>query len=70
MSKYAIIIERTDTGYSAYVPDLPGCISTGHTLEDTKRNINEAIEGHIQVMREYGDPVPAPTTEVGYAEVA
>jgi predicted RNase H-like HicB family nuclease len=62
MSEYLVIYEKTATGYSAYVPDLPGCISTGPTLEDTRRNMQEAVEGHLSVMREFGDPIPQPTT--------
>jgi predicted RNase H-like HicB family nuclease len=61
-SKYLVIYEKTPTGYSAYVPDLPGCITTGSTLADTKENMQEAISGHLAVMREFGDPIPQPTT--------
>jgi predicted RNase H-like HicB family nuclease len=63
-SDYVVVYEKTATGYSAYVPDLPGCITTGATLSDTKRNMQEAIRGHLEVMREFGDPIPQPTTEV------
>ncbi len=63
-SEYVVVYEKTATGYSAYVPDLPGCITTGSTLSDTKQNIKEAIRGHLSVMREFGDPIPQPTTEV------
>ncbi len=62
MSEYLVIYEKTPTGYSAYVPDLPGCISTGPTLPKIKQNILEAIGGHLAVMREFGDPIPKPTT--------
>lgn len=55
--RYAVIIEWAETNYSAYVPDLPGCVSVGDTLEEVTRNIREAIEGHLEVMREYGDPI-------------
>jgi predicted RNase H-like HicB family nuclease len=61
-SEYLVIYEKTPTGYSAYVPDLPGCITTGPTLQDTKRLMQEAIGGHLSVMREYGDRIPEPTT--------
>ncbi len=61
-SEYLVIYEKTSTGYSAYVPDLPGCITTGPTLHDTKRLMQEAISGHLSVMREYGDRIPEPTT--------
>jgi predicted RNase H-like HicB family nuclease len=61
-SNYLVIYEKTATGYSAYVPDLPGCISTGPTLPDTRQNMQEAIHGHLAVMREFGDAIPHPTT--------
>jgi predicted RNase H-like HicB family nuclease len=59
-NEYLVVYEKTATGYSAYVPDLPGCITTGATLTDTKRNMQEAIGGHLAVMREFGDPIPHP----------
>ncbi len=62
MSDYLVIYEKTPTGYSAYVPDLPGCITTGATVPDTQRNMSEALSGHLAVMREFGDPIPEPTT--------
>lgn len=62
MSEYLVIYEQTETGFSAYVTDLPGCISTGRTMEETRRNMEEAISGHLAVMREFGDPIPQPTT--------
>ena len=62
MSEYVVVYEKTATGYSAYVPDLPGCITTGKTLPETKKNMQEAIRGHLAVMREFGDPIPQPTT--------
>jgi predicted RNase H-like HicB family nuclease len=69
--QYAIVIEHAPgTNYSAYVPDLPGCVSTGDTLEEVKKNIREAIEFHLDGMREDGDPIPEPTTQVDYAEIA
>ncbi len=61
--KYLVIYEKSDTGYSAYVPDLPGCISTGETKGETKRNIQEAIELHLDVMKEDGLPIPENTSE-------
>jgi predicted RNase H-like HicB family nuclease len=71
MTKFAIVVEKTpDSNYSAYVPDLPGCVSTGNTREEVECNIREAIEFHLEGMREDGEPVPEPTTEVAYAEVA
>jgi predicted RNase H-like HicB family nuclease len=62
MKTYAVVIEKTGTGFGAYVPDLPGCVSTGHTLEETEANIREAIEFHLDGMREDGEPIPEPTT--------
>ncbi|HEV2646631.1 MAG TPA: type II toxin-antitoxin system HicB family antitoxin [Acidobacteriaceae bacterium] len=61
-SEYVVVYEKTVTGYSAYVPDLPGCISTGATLQETKTSMQEAISGHLSVMREFGDAIPQPTT--------
>ncbi len=61
-SEYVVVYEKTPTGYSAYVPDLPGCISTGTSLPATKTNMQEAITGHLAVMREFGDAIPLPTT--------
>lgn len=60
--KFVVVFERSATGYGAYVPDLPGCVTVGDTLEEAERNIREAIEGHIEVMREHGESVPKPTT--------
>ncbi len=64
MSTYAVIFEKTSTGYGAAVPDLPGCVASGPTFEDTKRLMKEAMELHLQGMREDGDPIPEPTTLV------
>ena len=60
--KYAVIYEKTGTGYSAYVPDLPGCITTGRTRKETERLMKEAIEFHLAGMREDGLPVPEVST--------
>jgi predicted RNase H-like HicB family nuclease len=62
--KYAVIYEKTGTGYSAYVPDLPGCITTGRTRKETERLMKEAIEFHLAGMREDGLSVPESTTTV------
>jgi predicted RNase H-like HicB family nuclease len=67
--RYAVIIEKTDTGYSAYVPDLPGCVSVGGTREDMDRNIREAIELYLDELRERGAPIPVPTTDAEYVAV-
>jgi predicted RNase H-like HicB family nuclease len=66
---YLAIYEKTATGYSAYVPDLPGCITTGSTLEETKRFMEEAVEYHIEGMLEDGLPIPEPTTAASLVEV-
>jgi predicted RNase H-like HicB family nuclease len=60
--RYAVIFEQAEHNWAAHVPDLPGCITTGSTLEETERNIREAIEGHLKTLREFGDPVPHPTS--------
>ena len=60
--RYAVIFEPAEHNWAAYVPDLPGCITTGTTLQETEHNIREAIEGHIKTLREFGDPVPQPTS--------
>jgi predicted RNase H-like HicB family nuclease len=67
--RYAVVIEKAENNYSAYVPDLPGCITTGKTIEDTRRLIREAIEFHIDGMQEDGEPVPEPTSQCEYVEV-
>ena len=68
--RYAVVIEKGEGNYSAYVPDLPGCVAVGDTVEETQREIQEAIEFHIEGMREDGLPVPEPATRVAYIEVA
>ena len=68
MKRYAVVFEKADSNWAAYVPDLPGCITTGPTLEQTKRNIREAIALHLEAMREIGEPIPAPTSDVGFVE--
>lgn len=60
--KYAVIFEKSANGYGAYVPDLPGCVAVGDTLEQTQTLIREAIELHLKGMREDGEPIPKPTT--------
>lgn len=68
--QYLIIIEPTETGYSAYSPDLPGCVSTGATREELERNMHEAIELHLEGLREEGLEIPQPITTSTYVEVA
>ena len=68
--RYAIVIEKGDGNYGAYVPDLPGCVATGNTIEETERSIQEAIEFHLEGMRADGLPIPEPSSRVEYVEVA
>lgn len=68
--KYLIIIEPTQTGYSAYSPDVPGCVSTGATREDVERNMREAIAFHLDGLQLEGLPVPQPSSESIYVEIA
>ena len=68
--RYAIVVEKVINNYSAYVPDLPGCIATGYTIEEAEREISEAIEFHIEGMIENGLPIPEPTSIVQYIEIA
>lgn len=68
--RYAIVVEKAANNYSAYVPDLPGCVATGHTIDETEREIREAIEFHIEGMIEDGLPIPQPTCTVQYIEIA
>jgi predicted RNase H-like HicB family nuclease len=69
MKHYAVAIEKTGTGFGAYVPDLSGCVSTGCSIEETERNIREAIEFHLDGMREDVDPVPEPITVTMSVEI-
>ena len=64
------IIEKDERNYSAYLPDLPGCIATGKTPEEVKQRMNEAVELHLRGMREDGLPIPEPTSLVEYVEAA
>jgi predicted RNase H-like HicB family nuclease len=66
---YLIIIEKTSTGYSAYAPDLPGCIATGKTLDVVRRRMREAVEFHIEGLREEGMPVPEPSSAAMFFEL-
>lgn len=62
MKRYAVVFEKAENNWAAYVPGLPGCITTGKTLDETKLNIREAIELHLETMREVSEPIPAPRT--------
>jgi predicted RNase H-like HicB family nuclease len=68
--RYAVVIEKAQGNYSAYVPDLPGCIATGETIAEVQQLIREAIELHIAGMREDGLPIPPPSSHVEYIQVA
>jgi predicted RNase H-like HicB family nuclease len=67
--RYAVAIEKGERNFSAYVPDLPGCVSVGDTLEAAKAEIREAIEFHLEGMREDGLPIPTPSSRAEYVEV-
>jgi predicted RNase H-like HicB family nuclease len=67
--RYAIVIEKGETSWGAYVPDLPGCVAAASTRDDVWRLIKEAIEFHIEGLKEGGDPIPAPHSEADYVEV-
>jgi predicted RNase H-like HicB family nuclease len=68
--RYAIVIENAGPNFSAYVPDLPGCVATGTSIDEVQREICEAIELHLEGMREDGDPIPPPSSSVQYVEIA
>ena len=70
MMQYLIVIEKTETGYSAYSPDLPGCVSTGTTREEVEQNMREAIEFHLEGLKLEELEIPQPTTSSAYVEVA
>jgi predicted RNase H-like HicB family nuclease len=70
MTQYTVIYEPGQRNWSAYVPDLPGCIATAATREDVERLIREAIEFHVEGMKAHGEPVPEPTVQAGLVEVA
>ncbi|MEB3281064.1 MAG: type II toxin-antitoxin system HicB family antitoxin [Lyngbya sp.] len=66
--RYAIVIEKAKDNYSAYVPDIPGCVATGKTISETKQQIEEAIEFHLEGLKIEGLPIPEPTTVCDYVE--
>lgn len=67
--RYAIVIEKGDTGFGAYVPDLPGCVAAAGTEDEVRRLIQDAVELHVESLRETGQAVPAPSHTVGYVEI-
>ena len=70
MKRYGIVVEKANSNFAAYVPDLPGCVATGATVEETERRLREAIEIHVQGLRKDGLPVPEPSSVVDYVEVS
>ncbi len=70
VTRYAVVIEKADGNYSAYAPDLPGCVATGETVEGAEREIREAIAFHIEGLRIEGPPVPPPTARAEYVDVS
>lgn len=69
MPRYLVVFEPTPTGFSAHAPDLPGCIATGATREEVERNMREAIEFHLDGLREEGEQIPAPRSRAAMVEV-
>ena len=61
MNQYVVFFENSSTGYGAYAPDLPGCVATGRTLDETRQRMAQAIEMHLTAMREDGDSIPEPS---------
>jgi len=70
MKRYPVVIEPTSTGFSAYSPDVPGCVAVGDTEDETRLNFQEALGEHFQAMRQIGAPIPEPQTSVDYVDVA
>jgi len=68
--RYAIVVEKAGNNFSAYVPDLPGCVATGNTVKEAEKEILEAIKFHIDGLREDGLPIPAASSVVEYLEIA
>ncbi|MCE9607870.1 MAG: type II toxin-antitoxin system HicB family antitoxin [Planctomycetia bacterium] len=68
--KYLIVLEPTDTGFSAYSPDLPGCVSTGATRNECESNMRDAIEFHLDGLRIEGEPIPLPNSYAAFVEIA
>lgn len=68
--RYLVIIERAQSNFAAYSPDLPGCVATGKTIAEVEHNMREAIEFHLEGMRLHGDAIPEPSTQSLYVEIA
>ncbi len=69
MNRYLIIVEKTPSGYSAYSPDVPGCVAAGRTRSEVEREMGEAIAFHIEGLRAAGEEVPTPSSEASYCDV-
>ena len=67
--RYSVVIEKTGNGYSAYVPDLPGCIAAGDTRQETEDLIRDAVKYHLEIMREHGELIPEPQASTAVVEV-
>ena len=70
MMRYAVVIEQADSNLSAYVPDLPGCVATGATIDEVTANMTKAIALHVQSLRDHGEPVPPPSSTTRLVDVA
>jgi predicted RNase H-like HicB family nuclease len=70
MNKYAVVIEKAEKNYSAYIPDVPGCVAVGATVEEVRQTLMEALASHLELMRQAGEPIPEPSTIADYVEVA
>lgn len=68
--RYAIVVEKAGNNYSVYAPDLPGCVAAGSSIKEAEQEIQAAIKFHIDGLREDGLPIPAPSSVVGYLEIA
>lgn len=68
--RYAIVIEKAEGNYSAYVPDLPGCVATGKTYAEAEQQLREAIVFHLDGLREDGEQIPMPSSQVEYIDIA
>jgi len=70
VKRYPLVIESTSTGYSAFSPDVPGCAAVGDTEAEARRNFQDALAAHFELMRQIGQPIPEPRSSVDYVEVA
>jgi len=69
MNRYLVVVEETETGYSAFSPDLPGCVATGKTRDEVERTMRDAIEFHLDGIREDGERIPTPRSYSTYCEI-